>query len=186
MLPTAIGQRARSLLPEDPSSTGFPLLDQPFIFTNVWNRIDGPEKKALRQVCKPLRLAVDEQVTSLALIDDKPFRQPAKPSTPTEPSFFRAAGQRWPNMKRVALTCVADVQTLLSPSEYGGHAPFPRLQALTVKLVGAWRICVLQGCAPSQARTAPGMSYKLCPHSHAGAWLPCPRPLESTQCHADC
>ena len=114
------------------SSTGPHLLDQPFILTNVWSFLDAADKKALRQGCTALRLAVDEQVASLALLDNKHILQPA------ESSVFEAAGQRWPNTKRIALTCAADVQTLLSPGNYGGHAPFPRLQALTVKLVGAW------------------------------------------------
>ena len=139
----ARAQRARSLLLE--GSTGLPLLDQPFIFICVWSYLDASDKKALRQGSKRLRLAVDEQVQQaawlaiiwLALFDD---HQPAEP--PAKPSFFKAAGQRWPNIKRVALTCVADVQTLLCSAQASmGAMPFPRLQAMTVGLVGAWLLC---------------------------------------------
>ena len=138
----ARARRARSLLLE--GSTGLPLLDQPFIFICVWSYLDASDKKALRQGSKRLRLAVDEQVQQaawlaiiwLALFDD---HQPAEP--PAKPSFFKAAGQRWPNIKRIALSRAADVQTLLSPSNNGGHAAFPRLQAMTVGLVGAWLLC---------------------------------------------
>ncbi len=121
---------------EGPSSTGVPLLlDQPFIFTEVWTYLDASSKKALRLGCKPLRLAVDDQVKQVAWL--APLDQDTA-HLPAEPSFFEAAGERWPNVKQVALACVADVQTLLSPSNHGGHAAFPRLMALTVTLVGAW------------------------------------------------
>ncbi len=118
-----------------PSSTGSLLLDQPFIFAIVWGYLKASDKQALRQGCKALRLAVDEQVASLALLDDDHLRHLRQR---VDPSFFKAAGQRWPNMKRIALTRVADVHTL---SSLGDHAPFPRLQAITVNLVGAWLTC---------------------------------------------
>ncbi len=132
----ARSQRAPSSLLEGPGSTDIPLLDQP-IFTNVWDYLNASDKKVLRQGCKPLRHAVDEHVASLALLGDAPRDRPAGPR------FFEAAGHRWPQTKRLALTRVTDVQTLLSPSKYGGlpRAAFPRLQALTVRLVRAWLLC---------------------------------------------
>ncbi len=113
---------AMALDQEGPSSTGLPLLDQPFIFTNVLCHLDSSDKRAMRLVCVPLRLAVDEQVASLALlddIDDAPSRQPA------DPSFFKAGGQRGSNVTRIALSSVVDVKTLLSRSKYRAMRPSP-------------------------------------------------------------
>jgi hypothetical protein len=121
------------------SSTSVPLLDQPFIFTEVWAYLNASSKKALRLVCKPLRLAVDEhvkQVAWLASLDEDIIPMADPQVQPANVRFFEAAGQRWTNVKRIALSCVVDLQALRRRSNDGGDSPFPRLQAMTIRLVG--------------------------------------------------